>query len=76
MATNNALIAYPSTLGPWPKGNFFPATGGAVGFMNFRDGNAGDYQLLSSSPYDHLGLDGTPVGADFGTLRAKISGVR
>jgi hypothetical protein len=76
-AFNNAIIAYPSGQGPWPKGNFFASTGGAVGFMNFRDGNAGDYQLLSSSPYDHMGLPSdTPLGADVNTLRGKISGVR
>jgi hypothetical protein len=76
-AFNNAIIAYPSGQGAWPKGNFFASTGGAVGFMNFRDGNAGDYQLLSSSPYDHMGLPSdTPLGADVNTLRGKISGVR
>jgi hypothetical protein len=44
--------------------------------MNFRNGNAGDYQLISSSPYDHMGLpNGTPLGADI-TLLAEIAGVR
>jgi Putative Ig domain len=76
-ATNNAIIAYPSTQGPWPKGNFFPATDSAVGFTNFSDGNAGDYQLLSSSPYDHVGVpSGTPLGADVNTILAKLAGVR
>jgi hypothetical protein len=76
-ATNNAIIAYPSTQGPWPKGNFFPSSDSAVGFTNFSGGSAGNYQLLSSSPYDHMGLpSGTPLGADVTTLRAKVAGVR
>ena len=76
-ATNNAIIGYLNTQNPWPKGNFFAATGAAVGFMNFRNGNAGDYQLISSSPYGHMGSpNGTPLGADFNVLTAKIAGVR
>ncbi len=76
-ATNNAIIAYPSSQGPWPEGNFFASSDGAVGFTNFHNGNAGDYALLSSSPYDHMGSpDGTPLGADVNTLGTKIAGVR
>ena len=76
-ATNNAIIGYLNTQGAWPKGNFFATSGTAVGFMNFRNGNAGDYQLISSSPYGHMGLpNGTPLGADFNVLTAKIAGVR
>jgi hypothetical protein len=76
-ATNNAIIAYPSTQGPWPPGNFFPSSASAVGFTNFSDGSTGNYQLLSSSPYDHMGFpSGTPLGADVNTLSAKIAGVR
>jgi len=77
LATNNAIIAYPGTQGPWPKGNFFPSSASAVGFTSFSDGSAGNYQLLSSSPYDRMGLpSGTPLGADILTLLAKIAGVR
>lgn len=77
LATNNAIIAYPSTQGPWPKGNFFPSSSTAVGFTNFSGGSAGNYQLLSSSPYDQMGLpSGTPLGANVITLVAKVAGVR
>ena len=75
-ASNNAIIAYPSTQGPWPKGNFFVANDAAVGFTDFHNGDGGDYQLLSSSPYIQMGIPGqTPLGADIPTLRAKTAGV-
>jgi hypothetical protein len=75
-ASNNAIIAYPSTQGPWPKGNFFVANDAAVGFTDFHNGNGGDYQLLPTSPYIQMGIPGqTPLGADIPTLRAKTAGV-
>lgn len=75
--TNNVVIAYPSGQGPWPQGNFFPSSDSAVGFVNPGTGNLGTYALLSSSPYEQLGLpDGTPLGADVNTIVAKTSGVQ
>jgi hypothetical protein len=74
-ATNNVIIAYPSSQGPWPEGNFFASSDNSVGFAS--QGSAPSYELLSSSPYDHMGLpDGTPLGADVTTLDSKIAGVR
>jgi hypothetical protein len=76
-ASNNAIIAYPNTQGPWPKGNFFPSSDNAVGFTDFSDGSAGNYQLLSSSSYAHVGLpNSNALGADVNTLHTKIAGVR
>lgn len=75
--TNNAIIAYPSTQGPWPKGNFFAPTDAAVGFTDFSNGNGGDYQLLPASQYIHSGIpDRTALGADISTLNAAIAGVQ
>jgi hypothetical protein len=76
-ASNNAIIAYPSSQGPWPKGNFFAANDAAVGFTDFHNGDGGDYQMLSSSPYIQMGIpDQTPLGADVGLLSANITGVQ
>jgi hypothetical protein len=74
-ATNNVIIAYPSSQGPWPEGNLFASSDSSVGFAS--QGSATNYELLSSSPYEHMGLpDGTPLGADVNTIVAKIAGVQ
>ena len=68
--TNNAIIAaptsYPSSL--WPAGNFFAADLTAVQFMNYNNGNKGDYHLLPSSPYKDAGNDGKDLGADIDAI--------
>jgi hypothetical protein len=75
--TDNGLIAdpsgYPSS--SWPSGNFFPATASAVQFTNYNNGNAGNYQLLSGSPYKNAGTDGKDLGADIAGLQSALSGV-
>jgi hypothetical protein len=70
----NAIIASPPT--KWPPKNFFPASAGAVRFVNYNAGNGGDYHLQSSSPYKGLGTDGKDLGADVNALDAAIAGVR
>jgi hypothetical protein len=73
----NALIA-PSSYYPassWPIGNYFPGSSGAVQFMNFNNGNGGDYRLQSSSPYKNAATDGKDLGADINTIQSAISGV-
>ncbi|MEO6040200.1 MAG: T9SS type A sorting domain-containing protein, partial [Saprospiraceae bacterium] len=49
----------------YPSGNYFPANIAAVGFVNYA---AGDYHLLASSPYKHLGTDGKDLGADIDSI--------
>jgi len=75
--TNNAIIAtpsgYPSTL--WPSGNFFPANANAVQFVNYNNGNGGDYHLQPSSPYKNAGTDGKDLGADIDTILSETAGV-
>ena len=73
-ATDNVLIAYPSSQGPWPQGNFFASSDSAAGLTS--TGTAGTYELLSSSPYEHMASDGTPLGADVNTIAAKTAGVQ
>ena len=75
--SNNIIIGYPSSQGPWPGGNVFAANTAAVGFTNFNNGNGGDYQLLGSSTYNSLAItEHTVFGADIGTLNVEIAGVQ
>jgi len=75
--TANALIGTtsqpPNQL--WPNGNYFPANPVAVQFVNFNNGNGGDYHLQSGSPYKKMATDGKDLGADITALQAATSGV-
>jgi len=73
----NALVGTPPRYrsSTWPAGNFFPANVAAVQFVNYNNGNGGDYQLQSSSPYKNAGSDGKDLGADIAALEAAIAGV-
>ncbi len=53
----------------------FPTTVNAVEFTDFNNGNGGNYQLLSSSPYKNKGLDGKDLGADIAGLNAALANV-
>jgi hypothetical protein len=74
---NNVLSSTPSAFPPakWPSGNFFPATVGDVGLVNYNNGGAGDYHLQSSSPYKGKASDGTDPGADIDAVNAALQGV-
>lgn len=75
--TNNVIAAVPSgyPASTWPAGNSFPATDSVIQFVNYSNGNGGDYQLLSSSPYKGTGTDGKDPGADIVAVEAAIAGV-
>jgi len=75
--SNNGIIATPSPYPPsvWPTGNFFPSSASAVEFTNFKNGNGGNYQLQSSSPYLNKGTDGKPLGADIVGLQQQLANV-
>ena len=77
LVTNNSIIGYPNVNdpGPWPAGNYFPATPAAVGFLNYNNGVGGNYQLTASSPYANKGTDGKDLGADINALNQAIAGV-
>jgi hypothetical protein len=72
----NAVIASPSSFPPsvWPAGNFFPPDIMTVGFLNYNNGNGGDYHLLASSPYKNAGSDGKDLGADIDAIQNAIAG--
>ncbi len=74
---SNGLIASPSHFPPskWPPNNFFPSTPADVQFVNYNNGNGGNYQLLSTSPYKNAGTDGKDLGADIVGLQAALAGV-
>jgi hypothetical protein len=73
----NAIIAVPSGFpsSTWPTGNFFPTNAAAVQFVNYNNGNGGDYHLLSTSPYKNAGTDGQDLGADINTIHSLTAGV-
>jgi hypothetical protein len=76
--SDNAIVASPAAFpaSKWPPGNYFPIDPGAVEFVNYNQGNGGDYHLLSSSPYENKGTDGKDLGADIDALMNAIAGVR
>ena len=69
----NVLIA---GTGAWPAGNFFPASPAAVRFVDYNNGNGGNYTLLNTSPYHNAGTDGKDLGADVSAVTARTSGVQ
>jgi hypothetical protein len=73
----NAIIASSSAYRPadWPAHNFFPASAAAVRFVNYNNGNGGDYRLQASSPYKGKGTDGKDLGADVDAIHSAIGGV-
>jgi hypothetical protein len=74
---NNGLVASPPAFPPstWPSNNMFPQTANDVGFVNFNNGNGGNYELQSSSPYKNKGTDGKDLGADIVGLNAALANV-
>jgi hypothetical protein len=76
--TTNGIIGTPEQYGPskWPAKNMFPANPAAVQFVNYNNGNGGDYHLLSSSPYKDAGSDGKDLGADIDAIIDDTDGVQ
>jgi hypothetical protein len=76
---NNALIAtppaFPPSTWPSPTKNLFPATTDEVQFVNYNNGNGGNYELQPSSPYKNKGTDGKDLGADVAGLDAALANV-
>ena len=74
---NNGLVATPPAFPPstWPANNIFPQTINDVAFANFSNGNGGNYELQSSSPYKNKGTDGKDLGADIVGLNAALANV-
>jgi len=72
--------------GAWPKDNFLPGSFSDVGFVNFNNGNGGDYHLCQApkqpasckgaSKYAKTGTDGKDLGADIDAIEAATAGVQ
>lgn len=84
-SAGNALIGATGKLAAIP-GNYFPADGSAVGFVNYQSGKGGDYRLCrgfgdpapsctEASPYLGKGSDGRDIGADIDAVNAATAGV-
>jgi hypothetical protein len=75
--SNNGLVATPPAFPPssWPKNNLFPETVADVQFVNFNNGNGGNYELQASSPYKNKGTDGKDLGADIVGLNEALANV-
>jgi len=75
---SNAIIGSPSAYPPsaWPASNWFPATANAVLFVNYDNGDGGNYQLLSASPFRNKGMDGKDLGADMERVLSETDGVK
>src|SRR5207247_2797564 len=56
----------------YPANNYYPASLGAVGFVNLTGGN---YRVASTSPYRNAATDGADVGCNIEMLNAA-AGVR
>ena len=74
---HNGLVAAPPAFPPstWPANNMFPPTINDVGFTSFSNGNGGNYELHSSSPYKNKATDGKDLGADIVGLNAALANV-
>jgi hypothetical protein len=74
---NNGLVATPPEFPPssWPKNNLFPETVADVQFVDFNNGNGGNYELQASSPYKNKGTDGKDLGADIVGLNDALTNV-
>jgi hypothetical protein len=75
--TNNALVAAPAAFPPstWPANNTFPQTIAAVQFVSYNNGDGGNYELQTNSPYKNKGTDGKDLGADIVGLNAALDNV-
>ena len=73
---HNVLIGVPSRwpASTWPSGNTLMPNGNSVGFVNFNNGNGGDYHLANGSSWKGAGSDGKDLGADMTALDAAIAG--
>ncbi|MFZ0772505.1 MAG: putative Ig domain-containing protein [Candidatus Sulfotelmatobacter sp.] len=71
----NAVLGSPLPPSSWPSGNFFYSTA-SIGFVNYNNGNGGDYHLLPSSPAIGAASDGTDLGANVDAVLSAISGVQ
>jgi len=73
--SHNAILGSPYSQSSWPAGNFFYSSA-TIGFVNYNNGNGGDYHLLPSSPAIGAASDGTNLGANVDAVLNAIAGVQ
>src|SRR5262249_1097543 len=75
--SNNGLITGTSQFGAaaYPNGNMIMSNPSGM-FVNFNNGNGGDYHLQANSPLRNAGTDGKDVGADVDAVLAATTGVQ
>lgn len=60
----------------FPKNNQAPGNPRDVGFVNFANGNGGDYRLSEKSKFKHKASDGKDPGADIDAIEQATRGAR
>ena len=72
----NALLSAPPRYGQgsYPAGNMFGPNPNNV-VVQYNNGNGGNYELQSGSPYKNAGSDGKDLGADIVGLNEALAGV-
>lgn len=70
----NAVLDSPYPSSKWPVGNSYYSKS-QIGFVNYNNGNGGDYHLLPSSPAVGAASDGTDLGANVDAVLNATSGV-
>jgi hypothetical protein len=68
----NHNFAHPPS--EWPTGNSFTNASG-VDFVDYNQGNGGDYHLSPSSRFKNQGSDGEDPGANIDAVQRAIAGV-
>jgi putative Ig domain-containing protein len=63
MFSGNVIVAYGGK-STWPEGNLFAPNWAGVGFVNYNNGNGGNYTLSDASPFKGKALDGSDPGAN------------
>ncbi len=59
----------------WPKENKTPKNAAEVGFVNYRDGNGGEYRLSATSKFKGAASDEKDIGADIAAIDRATTGV-
>ena len=73
--TKNVLFDSPGlTEADYPPDNFLPPVAGVL-FVNYNNGESGNYRLQASSPYKNAADDGKDIGADIDAIESATAGV-
>ena len=65
----------PAEVQLYNPGQFIGDTAANVQFVNYNNGDGGNYELQATSPYKGAGTDGKDIGADAASVYSKTAGV-